>query len=127
MCKDATEIQKTWEKSFGDFVCVRLRKRATTVDMLDRDKNTGGAYQKKCFWLPRQDQLQELLNQILIADDMWWEELTPDRKLFYFNSYVRLRHATVPNMTFEQLWLSFIMKNIYNKVWGETCWRLCTL
>jgi len=70
-------------------------------------------------WLPRQDQLQEMVNG---------NEVTPA----YSSTTFRLYHAPAVTptaitytdkpqfTTMEQLWLAFVMKERYSKVWSTT-------
>ena len=61
------------------------------------------------IWLPRQDQLQEMVGgnlHYLIIDFFDW-----------------VRHEnSVLYTSMEQLWLAFVMKALYSKVWDGTEW-----
>jgi hypothetical protein len=73
-----------------------------------------------CVWLPRQDQLQEMIggspynnvknSMFSILDDLHRFAFTPN----IFNDFIPL--------TMEQLWLAFVMKEKYSKVWNGTDW-----
>ena len=71
------------------------------------------------YWLPRQDQLQEMIEaeslfvllhkfrMFVSHDDVLIDGWSP--VMYQFNSM-------------EQLWLAFVMKEKYNKVWNEENW-----
>ena len=68
----------------------------------------------KVTWLPRQDQLQDMIDdasefrEILIRWRCWMDSLYGEKSM-YLNSM-------------EQLWLAFVMKEKYNKVWNNEEW-----
>jgi hypothetical protein len=64
------------------------------------------------IWLPRQDQLQEMLDSdlpFILVD-------------FYYFARDDVPAISVEFTTMEQLWLAFVMKEKYNKVWSGTEW-----
>ncbi len=71
-------------------------------------------------WLPRQDQLQEMLNLNLIA-------LCRGFRDFAFNDYADATTDEVdPIISFdsmEQLWLCFVMSSLYQKTWDGGAWK----
>ena len=67
--------------------------------------------------LPRQDQLQEMMFE---ESD---KEVMPDaitKLLGYFNDYSLTVCPQFASM--EQLWLAFVMKEKYNKIWNGEDW-----
>ena len=68
------------------------------------------------IWLPRQDQLQEMLatKKIPILSVAWVGYLA-----CLLNSNIGL-YAT----SMEQLWLAFVMKEKYNKIWDGKKWKV---
>lgn len=74
------------------------------------------------IWLPRQDQLQKILEEELGLDIMI-REFT---KFSVDDTYVVMAashlNATVLLTSMEQLWLAFIMKKRYNKSWNGDNW-----
>ena len=70
-------------------------------------------------WLPRQDQLQEMLEWakkgtygVLLIDAFYnWSKKTFNPQPFGNDS-----------MSWEQLWLAFVMKEKYNKTWSGEEW-----
>lgn len=115
MCEKAKEIQELWEPEDGDFVfyhhslgngkeeiCVEVGHNSTA----DR-------------WLPRQDQLQEMVrgrNPIpaaLLWDFARWEDDA---------SFSRYGLKSWEDLSFEMLWLAYVMHKLHNKVWNGTDW-----
>ena len=73
----------------------------------------------KVVWLPRQDQLQEMVLtlQRTVSD---FQVLLDDFYLFCFDGKGHKYSLRVTSM--EQLWLAFVMKEKYNKVWNGEEW-----
>ena len=65
------------------------------------------------IWLPRQDQLQEIL-YIGIMDNFSLDLI----KLFY----IHLQANKLKLKSFEQIWLTFVMQVKYNKSWDGENW-----
>lgn len=131
MCKKAEDIQRDWNPKYGDYIA-----GAWFIDQEDNigdtwrgivikyDKetgliNTGGdilPYKDTHFWLPRQDQLQEMVEQE--ASTRFCHDFA-----YHFSQFVL--HETVAVMrcsSMEQLWLAFVMKEKYNKTWDGQDW-----
>ena len=69
----------------------------------------------KAVWLPRQDQLQEMVGGFeagFIDWYAWLRNIYPETK----SPFVRLFTS------FEQLWLAFVMKEKHGKVWSGEEW-----
>ena len=67
---------------------------------------------EECIWLPRQDQLQEMIqDRFQRPQDLCVVAL-------------ELFRATAVGYcsSMEQLWLAFVMKEKYNKIWKEKDW-----
>jgi len=114
MCEKAEEIQTTWEPIDGDYV---YRVIGQHKQLLPRVSIVNSrAYWPKGVqvWLPRQDQLQEML---LKPTNTQFDSIL--RLLNFFSIFV----AVNTNLTsMEQLWLAFVMKEKYNKVWSGEEW-----
>ena len=63
------------------------------------------------IWLPRQDQLQEMLQPCGFGILLWD---------FHTYASILIRDENIISM--EQLWLAFVMKTKYNKVWSGEDW-----
>ena len=86
----------------------------------------------KCIWLPRQDQLQEMLGQYYAEQDDG-KVFTPHYIKVAFLDFVTWMgiqyhpepFVCVPTNCFdsgEQLWIAFVMKEKYNKIWNGGEW-----
>jgi len=135
MCEKAGEIQK-------------LNPAKEDVDVLwDALPYTGIAYQgdnvfcemedNTMIWLPCQDELQEMVVQDLDGEITRVQLL---RDFFFFCSPL-WSLGTMPHKraikeaekqkayiggfnSFEQLWLAFVMKELYSKQWDGEDWRI---
>jgi|SRR3972149_3962879 len=63
------------------------------------------------IWLPRQDQLQEMV-KIPIYDSLVVLELRMRRDIGYWGNFI----------SWEQLWLAFVMQDKYGKSWVGEKW-----
>jgi len=103
MCDKATEIQQY--KRFGP-----------TYGQEEKD------YYIKCkedVWLPRQDQLQEMIGgepDILITKLINWMQ---NNQRFYKSGHIKKLY---PTGSFEQLWLAYAMDRKYHKRWNGEEW-----
>lgn len=150
MCEQAQEIQDIKRKfngqvryglEIGDYYLI---KRLNEIHILE----DGGIGSLDSIWIPRQDQLQEMLDgdfdekllkfnkfvypPILIIkpqiDDLSleeirkeWVKIRRDMNLPIIESETKIEFIKCDNKfkSFEQLWLSFVMKEKYNKIWNE--------
>jgi hypothetical protein len=94
MCEAAEEIQEL------EFI------RDENSSFFDGDSFENGGYQ---IWLPRQDQLQEILGIGNFSTVGLIDAFRVEIFNFYRDKYT----------SFEQLWLQFVMKRIYNKIWNS--------
>ncbi len=105
MCAKAEEIQKGWNPAGHDYL-VYVPKLF--------EKNYGHGNN---LWLPRQDQLQEMVGGFDAGFVDWngWiimvypEQRNPFSKPWRFDSM-------------EQLWLAFVMSELYQKKWEGSKW-----
>jgi len=108
MCEKAKEIQELPMKKNGNFyvdfmgdICVYIEK--------DNDWN----WQKnKEIWLPRQDQLQDILKDTHWTIYGYFEQITKF-----------MSDSGSMDWSWEQVWLGFAMKEKYNKIWNGTDWQ----
>ncbi len=73
--------------------------------------DTGDGYEWSALWLPRQDQLQEMLGKQAY-------DLVRPFYLWCFDNCL-----DTCNYSMEQLWLAFVMKENNNKTWDEDKWK----
>ena len=147
MCEKATEIQEYLKTGFGLFT---LHILPEAINVLTNWQNKfKGNYARhdlaldhsgnywlippviaQCIWLPRQDQLQEMLRsrtagilrypQLVVALSRWLEA---NDYLETIPAFAKFSEATsCPFFSMEQLWLAFVMKELYQKVWSGTEW-----
>ena len=70
-------------------------------------------------WLPRQDQLQEMLPEFVAKAGF----VAPVANSFADFAVACANNPNYWNLkTFEQLWLAFVMMEKYNKVWDSKQW-----
>jgi len=136
MCKQAVEIQKQFVPDQSSFLWDYAPRAG-----YDQDKykfveyrelihqlvfRTYDDHEWSCVWLPRQDQLQEMViergkcspNKDVALSYMFHNWITEeDGRSFGFGK------AVFPDPSMEQLWLAFVMKKNFKKVWNGENWR----
>ena len=125
MCGKAVEIQEGWEPFVGDFVngdypsiikewsTTSVRSSASLYP-INTTRGKWAWYEKgEMTWLPRQDQLQEIvLSAYGINNPRWAIEALIDvlgDEIEKFNSH-------------EQVWLGFVMRERHLKIWNGEEW-----
>lgn len=96
----------TYGESHKGGVCWHKESHITTNYYQD---DYGMERTKKILWLPRQDQLQEILKPYPFS------ALLRDVRMFWKGGG---RYCN----SMEQLWLAFVMKEKFNKIWNESKW-----
>ena len=128
MCEGAEKIQKAWKPKFGDYVKEKqygdLMIIAQIVESHDircisyRYRKTGyksERYLKSNFiYLPTQEQLQEM---ILNHGHHGYDNSGIATMLSLFSMDYKLE-----DLTFTELWLAYVMKEKYNKIWNGKEW-----
>lgn len=107
MCRKAREIQNLRGNDEGDFYqdgsFVRIANEPCSDDCYHTLVYDG------CVWLPRQDQLIEMLN------------------MFWMDAWIScFQYAQEQSWNFgsqEQVWLSFVMATKFNKSWTGKNWN----
>jgi len=135
MNREAKEIQKLWKPQEGDkfqgirgYYSGKFENRIETFsDCSDpyygsipdgwesiHDGEPGWSYKTQSIWLPRQDQLQEMLGEHGLQ--------TICAEIYQFStSEYGSRFAMYGSM--EQLWLAFVMKEKFGKRWTGKTWE----
>jgi len=163
MCEKAVEIQKLWldhdtqgdyavpTKTIDDYqgwwtleanqVYIVGNDGEHDVDIEDEEDIKEGGF----VWLPRQDQLQEMvcgnLDECLDAlhefalyqcfEPALWEDCREDFFKNSDNSFLASPHVCIVKdeikkfTSMEQLWLGLVMKEKYHKKWDGENWILC--
>jgi len=121
---DCPEIQEKWWADVGDFYFIRDRlcRPTNVVDVYDgkgyallpRDANYG--------WLPRQDQIQEMMGDLL-SKRVEYQQccycLVERAYRFADSDFCNLPIGS----SMEQLWLAFYMWEKHKKIWGKNGWE----
>jgi len=127
MCEKAVKIQELWKPSFGDYA-ISLQGR---LEIITKAKNPsmpdfllcstfgeGGRTEWRqletlngFIWLPRQDQLQEMINEVNY------------HKVWNFYEFVMDDIGSESKKSMEQLWLAYVMRHKYNKIWNGKDWK----
>ena len=125
MCEKTTEIQELWGYKEGDFFA-HAGHTPPKILIVDDTENSYGDFDCACCegkrtWLPRQDQLQDIIIE-------YWGEVDCSNShvvvLDDFSEYVlnECPKETISMNSLEQLWLAFTMKEKYNKKWDGEEW-----
>ena len=117
MCESAKAVQKQWKPELGDFFVSMSLGLTSACQSITSDLEKKASYLKtiKAVWLPRQDQLQEMvIDKYATPWDLAiaFSNLLMDDKTSYFDNFDSM----------EKLWLVFIMLEKYKKKWKEGSW-----
>lgn len=123
ICEKAEEIQalrreqkheNTGKWQMGDFYFDLLGQVHIVDEYRDAwsDEPDYLHHPAECVWLPRQDQLQEMV----------WEGSKNTRSLVLeFADWLEYK-TNYRRESLEQLWLAFVMKEKYSKLWSGQDW-----
>lgn len=136
MCEKAEEVQKLRplncgdlfarhsEHSFSDNFITYLGNIRTYTRALSRHYfiDGGGIWKPLrniptdlLIWLPRQDQLQEML----ASDEGTMESSMQQLRGFIYRLDLKRHYYKQFYKSYEQLWLAFVMREKYSKQWSE--------
>jgi len=123
MCEQAKEIQKLFNPDGHNHVCL---SGGTIWTQIDRDSYKYDKYTEyghqyicirdgylmHCVWIPTQEQLQGILKKPL-----WW-------LVWHFEEFVEpMSDKTFfQDTSMDELWLAFVMKEKYHKIWDGKTW-----
>ena len=115
MCRAASEIQKAWEPAVCDW-----RTNSQKCMMLPHACRGNPLYVDKenDFWLPRQDQLQEMIT----GDDYLYRTEFGNSSGALFEAITEFAHREDCGESFEMLWLIFVMERKFKKFWDGAAW-----
>jgi len=117
MCESIEEIQEQWQPEFGDFyvsMSLGLTSPCQPI-MSDLEKKVSYLKTIKAVWLPRQDQLQEIVieNYAMPWDlAIAFSNVLMGENASYFEKFDSM----------EKLWLAFIMLEKYKRKWNGREW-----
>ena len=117
MCESAKVIQKQWKPEFGDFFVSMSLGLTSPCQPIVSDLEKKMSYLKtiKAVWLPRQDQLQEMVIENYATS---W-----DLAIGFSNVLMGDNASYFDNFdSMEKLWLAFVMLEKYKKKWKEGEW-----
>jgi hypothetical protein len=115
MAEKAKEIQENWTPAVGDFTKDH-NKLVNIYVMQYPDFPKGFPSVGGLIWLPRQDQLQEMMDDfhgwglVAILNIGGWDDKFNKENMDKFN-------------TAEQFWLGFVMFHKFNKQWNGQDWE----
>ena len=128
MCEKAEEIQAhdwKWDELWYDKFN-QLIKHYNPLENIDRENradNRDYYWQQSdnMVWLPRQDQLQEMLRYYPKDKP---SELIYGNLAVIFGDWLRMKKdlSIGHNPSMEQLWLCFLMETEYDKIWNGQDW-----
>ncbi len=127
-CEKAREIQENWKPSKWDLfimykkhIDIVLKYTPETFHLSPCIRGTDNNCRigiQNVIWLPTQAQLQEMIDwpgSILIGH-------IPNNMLMLSYAYQDTR-IKVKGTSMEQLWLAFVMKELYSKQWNGKDWE----
>ena len=117
MCEKAEEIQGQWEPKSYDYVYDTDPHEYNEVSLIT---NPAGFNKNGFIWLPRQDQLQEMLQKYVEKDCLVGDSISK-RMAMYFGIWVQ-KEECLNFYSMEQYWLVWLMKEKFNKVWDGDNW-----
>ena len=138
MCEKAEEVQREWEPQIGDYFFRKDRKGIGVITGISPDGIVSVTYLKIVYdrefelynipgiagsvnhakktkiWLPRQDQLQEKLENDYYYHSFVLDEVNDVMKKIYSDDGLYS-----PFESGEQFWLAFLMHEKYRKIWSD--------
>lgn len=116
MCDKAEEIQSTWIATAMDIMTGRNLHGIFAFYSVVLSTE----YKKLYIWLPRQDQLQEMINEPSQFAALSRMIETTCGIAGLGNIMIRPQFAFCKSL--EQLWLAFLMKEKFDKSWNGEDW-----
>ncbi len=122
MCEKAEEIQKDGLE-YGDYwisgLAIKFKDYKNFIKLVSCKGITIGCLH---IWLPRQDQLQTMYREYCYSSKLpslpsdWW--YISNR----FHDFLHEGDYYINFNSMEQLWLAFVMKELYKKIWNGKNW-----
>ena len=138
MCQKAEEIQNLWRPKQCDFIiniadleeglssCKPAESLVQVANMYYEEQDNE-RYLQECedlkeqaLWLPRQDQLQKMIEPDNSRVHFIMMNVLESR----YNDASKHAMVSAPELFYsmEQLWFAYIMREKYHKVWNEQEW-----
>jgi len=125
MC-DCEEVQGKRKDMPGDILYFKDEEYVAHVCGIRHCAMDIGYYESEdSLWLPRQDQIQAMLELPPIGDERF-QVITPfgfAYKLYGYAEEIRNPNEAYPAKSMEQLWLMFYMHEKHNKKWDGEKWK----
>lgn len=128
MCEKAEEIQEikpeistsmfSVKHIYGNIHSCSHKKDCSYFYLMEHFDNEDKLEKVTEIWLPRQDQLQEML---INRSDGGFEWVEDNWIIDYFYEFYKTQWKKLYSM--EQLWLAFVMKEKYGKFWDGNNWK----
>ena len=127
MSEKAVKIQEEWKPQEGDFYSYRpygdtgLPKQIGILSEIDAECIGQSHFNYEEVWLPTQDRLQDMMLPITegdYKDRPLWDLF---HRLNWFLKFLPSGDTRIKSWT--QLWLAFVMKEKYNKIWNGEDWK----
>jgi len=111
MCEQTEEVQEEWIPAAGDYFWLghKFLKIFSSCRLLTIDPRLFNPTNE--VWLPTQDQLQDMILKACDYETTWDLIDGFHRYLIWIDDW--------DFTSLEQLWLAYVMKAKYNKVWNE--------
>ena len=117
MCKNAVEIQELWNIRDNDVILWDNEIDTVCTTCFDWEK-WDRLSKTDMFWLPRQDQLQDMYYTTEIYDSFLTTKCV--HLVLTISSFIKENVISLDSM--EQLWLAFVMKEKFDNVWNGDDW-----
>lgn len=131
MCEKADKIQKGHRLEEPDFIAILETLGGHSIPEYKEWRPNSYCeeyepYDKPTIWLPRQDQLQEMVRHAGYAGFngfkyfIKWLQASNGGTYPYFRC--QDNEEFPPFTSMEQLWLAFVMKERYSEIWNGADW-----
>ncbi len=122
MCEKADEIQGQWILQDNDTYYWVENRFGVEYPRINKwcvwcAEENGLSLPTNAIWLPTQPQLQKMLGRYLWQLNFDFVRWLCDEP---YDGHIRHKHLDFTSM--EQLWLAFVLKEKYNKVWLGEDW-----
>ena len=131
-CEKADEIQKLCYYKKGDWFYTKKHRNDVTNGLYiisgdwdlcyaNSNREDNWLTRAKGVWLPTQEQLQEMLNAYSNYEriNRFYEFVHLDTSEYGWNKWCEF----VNDSSMNELWLCYVMKKLYNKIWTGEKWK----
>ena len=124
MCR-VHNIQRNWKFELGDYfgyladATWRDKTRTHGVSIVDESLLDSKERYTHWVWLPRQDQLQEMIT----GDEYLYRTEFDNSSVALIETITELARREDNGKSFEMLWLMLVMERKFKKFWSGSMWR----